>query len=503
MPHTSPFPSVEDPNTDLYTLIFEGLTEEELGRVAIHEVNTGDEVTYAELKQRVDAVAGELAARGIGPGDTVTLQIPNSIHFAAATLGIQRAGAVASPVGILMNQKDVDHAIGIGKSKLYIGLTDVEGIEQIWLSELPSIYRKNLPAPDITLDPDAIACMPFSSGTTGLPKGVDMPHRSLVMNCLQVASAFEYNGAGAPLRALSALPFSHIYGLVVLLFFNLSQRSTIFTMPKFDLEEFILAHGKYGIELSFIAPPMAVAIAKHPLAQADGFETTKFMMCGSGPLTAEISNAVYHRLGVKILQGYGLTETVVTHFSIMDKTDPGCIGFAAPNVTFKIVDPETLEEVPNGERGELVLQSPCLLRGYRDNPKATEETFDGEWFRTGDVAKLEEDGTVRIVDRYKELIKYKGYQVAPAELEQLLLTHESIDDCCVVGTDRGGLEVPIALIVRSKGSTITGEEIMDWVAQRVTPYKKIRDVYFVESLPKTAAGKNKRGEIKQAIAALR
>lgn len=502
MPHTSPFPSVEDPNKNLYSFIFDGLSEEQLGRIAMHEDNTGDEVTYAELKQRVDAVAGELASRGIGPGDVVTLQIPNSIHFAAVTLGIMRAGAVASPIGILLNQKDVSHAISVGKSKLFIGITDVEEIPQIWVSELPSIYRKNLPAPDITIDPDAVAAMPFSSGTTGLPKGVEMQHRALVMNCLQIKSGFEYNGAVTPMKVLSSLPFSHIYGLVVIVFFNLSQGCTIVTMPKFDLEQFILGHGKHGIELSFIAPPMAVAMAKHPLARADGFDTTKFMMCGSGPLTAEISNAVRHRLGVKILQGYGLTETVVTHLSVLDKTDPGCIGFGAPNVVFKIVDPETLEEVPDGERGELILQSPCLMLSYKDNEKATNETLVDGWLRTGDVAILEEDGSVRIVDRYKELIKYKGYQVAPAELEQLMLTHPEIDDVCVIGAHRDGQEVPIALVVHAKGSQITDEDIMNWVAERVTPYKKIRGVYFVESLPKTAAGKNKRGEIRETVKAL-
>lgn len=499
MPHTSPFPAVEDPNKDLYSFIFDDLSEEELARVAMHEVNTGDEVTYAELKQRVDAVAGELASRGIGPGDVVTIQIPNSIHFAAAMLGTIRAGAIGSPIGVLLNEKDVAHAIGVGKSKLYIGLTDVEGIEQIWLSELPSIYRKNQPAPDITIDPDEVAALPFSSGTTGLPKGVEMQHRALVMNCLQAKSAIEYNGLSGGVRALSPLPFSHIYGLVVLLFHNLSQKSSIYTMPKFDLEEFILSHGKYDIELTFIAPPMAVALAKHPLARPDDFTASKIMVCGSGPLTAEISNAVSHRLGTTILQGYGLTETVVTHLSIKDKTDPGCIGYAVANSRFKIVDPETLEEVPDGERGELWVDSACLMRGYKDNPEATAETLVDGWLRTGDVAQLEEDGTVRIVDRYKELIKYKGYQVAPAELEQLMLTHPEIDDVCVVGSDRDGLEVPIALVVHSEGSKITGQEIMDWVAERVTPYKKIRDVFFVKSLPKTAAGKNKRGEIKAAV----
>lgn len=501
MPHVSPFPSVEDPNQDLYSHIFEDLTEEELQRDAIVEVTTDDKVTYAELKDRVDAVAGMLAERGIGPGDVVTIQIPNSINFAAVTLGVMRAGAVASPVGILLNQHDVEHAINIGKSKLYIGLTDMESVPQIWPAELPSIYGKGLPAPDITIDPDSIAAMPFSSGTTGLPKGVELPHRALVMNCVQCESAFNYLGVEAGGKVLSPLPFSHIYGLVVLLFFQLSRRSTIHTMPKFDLEQFILSHGKYNIDLTFIAPPMAVVLAKHPMVKPEDFEASKFMLSGSAPLGPDLANSVEQRLGTTLLQGFGMTETVVTHLSIPGKTPPGSVGVAVPSCEFKIVDPQSHEEVPQGDQGELWVKSPCIMRGYKDNKEATDSTLPGGgWLRTGDAAVIDEAGNVTIVDRYKELIKYKGYQVSPVELESLLLGHQEIADTCVVGVDRDGLEIPFALIIKAEGSELTSEDVISWVAQQVAPYKKIRGVEFVTELPKTAAGKNRRGEIRKMAA---
>lgn len=503
MPYASPFPPVEDPNQNLYTYIFDNLTEEELQRDAIVEVTTDDKVTYAELKDRADAVAGELAARGIGPGDVVTIQIPNSINFAAVTLGVMRAGAVASPVGILMHQHDVEHAINIGKSKLYIGLTDMESIPQIWPAELPSVYKKGLPAPDIAVDPDSIAAMPFSSGTTGLPKGVELPHRALVMNCVQCDALFDHLGLEQADKVLSPLPFSHIYGLVVLLFFQLSRGSTIHTMPKFDLEQFILSHGKYQIEFTFIAPPMAVVLAKHPMVKPEDFKASKYMLSGSAPLGAELASAVEERLGTTLLQGFGMTEVVVTHLSIPGKTPPGSVGVSIPNCEFKIVDPANLDEVAQGDQGELWVKTPCMMRGYKDNKEATDETLVGDgWLRTGDAAVVDEDGNVTIVDRYKELIKYKGYQVSPVELESLLLGHPEIADVCVVGADRDGVEIPFALVIKAEGSELTEQDIMDWVARQVTPYKKVRGVEFVTELPKTAAGKNKRGDIRKMAAEL-
>ncbi|SDL88601.1 Acyl-CoA synthetase (AMP-forming)/AMP-acid ligase II [Corynebacterium mycetoides] len=498
MAYTSPFAAIDIPEVDLFTHIFGDLTEEEGSLPALTELTTEMTVSYRGLREMAESVAGALAERGIGKGDVVALQIPNSINYVVALLGILRAGAIVSPLGVLMNSSDVNKLIKLSGASYYIGLTDIEGMDQMWSYEIPAVAAGGHTPPDVEVSADDIMAIPFSSGTTGLPKGVMLSHRNIVSNIEQVNHLLVENGVTERTNFLSPLPFSHIYGLTVLLLSQLKKRHHIFTMPKFDLQTFIDAHPKHQIGFTFIAPPMAVALAKNPTVKAENFEAAKIMLSGAAPLDFDTASTVASKLGVKIIQGYGMTETSpVTHFGIHGRSDPGSIGFAAPNTEFKIMDLETDTEVTDGEMGELLVRGPQVMMGYLNNKEATDEVLIGDgWLRTGDVARVNEEGVTYIVDRAKEVIKYKGYQVAPAELEALLLTHPDIVDSGVVGVVRDGLEIPRAFVVREEGSTLTAEELMEWVAERVTPYKKVRAVEFVDEIPKNPTGKIERKKLR-------
>ncbi|MCT1452690.1 AMP-binding protein [Corynebacterium sp. p3-SID1145] len=495
--YSSPYPDLELFPGAVYEQIFEGLTAEEAGLTAVTELTTGATSTYGELQRRADAVAGYLAERGIGPGSVVSLQIPNSINFAVALFGIFRAGATVNPIGVLMNTDDVEKISGMAGADLFIGLTDTGNVDHVGESELEGIVDKRLPAPDVDVDGTTLASVPFSSGTTGMPKGVMLTHSNLTSNVLQARYMLERNGMAQNSATLSPLPFSHIYGMTALLLTPLLLRSNVHTMPKFDLETFLRAHGEHRIELTFIAPPMAVALAKHPAVDPAAFAANKLMFSGAAPLDEEIARAVERRLGTDCIQGYGMTETSpAVNIGIKGDTNPGSIGFPVPNTECRVVDIETLQDVPQGETGELLVRGPQVMQGYLNNQEATDETFVDGWLRTGDVARVDEGGHFYIVDRAKEVIKYKGYQVAPAELEALLLTHDAIADAGVVGVERDGLEIPRAFVVLQQGAELTADELMAWVAERVTPYKKVRAVTFLNEIPKNPTGKILRKDLR-------
>lgn len=497
MIHSSPFPDIDLPEGSVYDVMFDGLSEEDAHRPAITELTTGNTVTYGELKEKADAVAGELAERGIGPGHTVSLQIPNSIDFAAALLGIFRAGATVNPIGVLMTAEDVQKIADMAGADLFIGISDVGHGNHIWREDLAKIYAKQLTPPNIEVDPDSIAAVPFSSGTTGLPKGVLLSHRNLTANMAQTRVPMRANNVFPFTKSMAPLPFAHIYGMATVLLLPLWERWHIHTMPKFDLEVFLRAHCEHQLEFTYVAPPMAVALAKHPLVDPALFKSSRVILSGAAPLDTETARAVERRLGVDVIQGFGMTEaSPVTHTTIIGKVDPGAIGLALPNTEFRVVDIETLEDLPQGETGEMLIRGPQVMQGYLNNEEATRETLVDGWLRTGDVARIDENGHTFIVDRAKEVIKYKGYQVPPAELEALLLTHDAIADAGVVGVDKDGLEIPRAFIVLQKGAELTEQEVIDWVAERVTPYKKVRAVEFIDEIPKNPSGKILRKDLR-------
>ncbi len=529
----SPHAPVEIPDLTVYDLLFGSLTEEDAARSALIQGETGRAVTYGALRQNVDLFAGALAARGIGPGSVVALQAPNVPEFVTAFHGILRSGATATTVNSLYTASEVARQLQAAGATMMVTVSAlaqnaVAGAEEAGLGRdsiivldedgihpsLLTLLGEGRQAPAVDIDPaEHVAVLPYSSGTTGVPKGVMLTHRNLVANVLQLAPLLPL-GPGVPSQAV--LPFFHIYGLTVLMNLGLARRSEIVTMAKFDLAEFLRIIEQQKIQISFIAPPIAVALSKHPLV--DDFDTSSlvFVVSGAAPLDENTASAVSTRLGCELRQGFGMTELApVSHFAPYgsEQYPLGSVGAPVPNAEARVVDVTTGEDVPlpsegASEPGELWCRGPMVMKGYLNNPEATEAslTEDG-WLRTGDIVTYDAGGWFTVVDRLKELIKYKGYQVAPAELEALLLEHEDIADAAVVGVpDEEGGEAPKAFVVvrRDAGgqpAELSAEGVISYVASRVAPHKKVRHVEFIDEVPKSRTGKILRRELKVQPAA--
>jgi acyl-CoA synthetase (AMP-forming)/AMP-acid ligase II len=355
-----------------------------------------------------------------------------------------------------------------------------------------------------------VAVLPYSSGTTGRPKGVMLSHRNLVAN---VQQSIPQLGMQPDDRILAVLPFFHIYGMTVLLNLALACRASLVTMPRFDLAEFLRIIQDFRCSYVFIAPPIAVALAKHPLVDEFDLSSVHTIFSGAAPLDATLGRAVEERLDCRLRQGYGMTELSPVSHAIAFQAEGASldsVGTSLPNMRCRIVDPETGVEVAypaagsdeESAPGELLCAGPNVMLGYLGNEEATRATLEDDGFlHTGDIATVRGDGTVRIIERLKELIKYHGYQVAPAELEALLLGHPAIADAAVIGVlDDEGQEVPKAFIVLQAGQDVTSEALMAWVAERVAPHKKIRRVEVVDVIPKSTSGKILRKDLRAAEA---
>jgi acyl-CoA synthetase (AMP-forming)/AMP-acid ligase II len=272
---------------------------------------------------------------------------------------------------------------------------------------------------------------------------------------------------------------------------GITRRATVVTLPRFDLEQFLRVIAEYRVQRVLVVPPILLTLAKDPVVDASDLSSIELICSGAAPLDAELGRAVARRLGCRVVQGYGMTEmSPVSHY-VPDGVDMdvATVGPLVPNMEAMVVDPATGAELPPGERGELWCRGPQIMRGYLNNPTATRNCLDEEgWLRTGDIVEVDEDGWFMVVDRLKELIKYKGYQVAPAELEALLVGHPQIADAAVIGVpDEDAGEVPKGFIVAS--GDVTPDEVTAWVAERVSPYKRLRAVEIVDEIPKSASGK--------------
>lgn len=524
----SPHAPVTIPEVSIYDLLFGAMTDVDAERIALIQGETGREISYGGLKQQVDLFAGALAARGVGAGDVVALQAPNTPEFVIAFHGILRSGATATTVNSMYTAEEVTRQLGASEASMMVTVsalaeTAVKGAEDAGIApeqivvidddgahpSLAGLLSESHPAPEVTIDPgEHIAVLAFSSGTTGAPKGAMLTHRNLVANTCQIHDLLPVD-PGAPIQAV--LPMFHIYGLTVLMHLGLYRRAAVVTMAKFDLEEFLRIIQDHRIRVSFVAPPIAVALAKHPLVDRYRTDSLISILCGAAPLDEATAQAVSDRLGCEVTQGFGMTElSPVSHLAPYGQPayPRGSIGSAIPNVESKLVDPASGADIEIGSEGEspageLWVRGPMVMKGYLNNPQATGDTIvDGGWLRTGDIATYHSGGWFTIVDRLKELIKYKGYQVAPAELEALLLEHEKIADAAVVATlAEDGNEVPKAFVVvqsDSSGSAVelSAEEVKDYVASRVAGFKKVREVEFIDEIPKSRTGKILRRELK-------
>jgi 4-coumarate--CoA ligase len=291
---------------------------------------------------------------------------------------------------------------------------------------------------------------------------------------------------------IAVLPFFHIYGMEVLMNLGLAVGATIVTMPRFDLEQFLSLHETHRVTRSYVAPPIVLALAKHPAV--DGFDLSSLiqMTSGAAPLSAELALEASERIGCEIVQGYGLTETSpVTHATPLGHFKPGTVGPALPSTEVMIVDPESGERLGIDRDGEVWIRGPQVMKGYLDKPEATAATIDPDgWLHTGDIGHVDADGHLSVVDRLKELIKYKGFQVPPAELEAVLLGHPAVADAAVVGRpDEEAGEVPVAFVVLKPGEEASPAGLAAFVAGRVAHYKRLAGVVLLDEIPKSASGK--------------
>jgi acyl-CoA synthetase (AMP-forming)/AMP-acid ligase II len=477
--YRSPEPDIEIPDLAMPEYVLGGAAERG-DHPAFIDGATGEVVTYAELASKVDAVAATLQSHGIRKGDVVALVGPNSAEWGIVYHGILRAGGVVTPMNPLLTQEEMGRQEENSGSKMLID--DPAGFV--------SGVQPGAKPDEIEIDPDELAVLPYSSGTTGLMKGVMLTHRNLVANIEQAHNSMPLTEEDT---LVGLLPFFHIYGQTVVLNMGLAKGSTVIVMQRFDCDLLMDLMEEHGVTWLHVAPPVILQLASHTNVEGRDFSKLKLIISGAAPLDAELAGRAEAKVGAPVRQGYGMTElSPVSHKSRLARvkeTPPGSVGALIPNTEARLVDPETEEDVAEGGEGEIWVRGPQVMKGYLNNPQATAETLleDG-WLRTGDIARIDENGFTYIVDRLKELIKYKGYQVPPAELEAVLVSHPKVRDAGVIGApmDDGG-EVPKAFVVAEDG--VDADELIAYVAKHVAPYKKVREIEFVDEIPKSASGK--------------
>ena len=515
MIYTSPHPDVDIPDQALPSFVMEEFGDR-ADQPALIDGPSGRTLTYGELSQAIVQCAAGLHHRGLRKGDVFAIYSPNLPEYAIAFYGTAMAGGTVTTLNPLYTPDEAAHQLEDAGAKFLLTVppflekaqqaADAAGIEEVFVfgeaegaTPFGALLQHRHDPPDVFIEPDEdLVALPYSSGTTGLPKGVMLSHRNIVAN---ISQCVPIEGIEEGEVTVGILPFYHIYGMTVILSMALRQGATIVTMPKFEMEDFCQLVEKHGVESGYLVPPIILGLAKQPVVDEYDLSSLDYITSGAAPLGKEVAEACADRLDCIVKQGYGMTESSpVTHLTARDDEDirVDSVGHVVPNTEFRIVDVDGSTDVEPGKRGELWVRGPQVMKGYHNRPGATDATVDAEgWLHTGDVAKVDEEQRVYIVDRVKELIKYKGYQVAPAELESVLLAHDDIVDAAVIPSpDEEAGEVPKAFCVRSpQARDLTPEAVMAYVAEQVAPYKKVRRLEFVAEIPKTASGKILRREL--------
>jgi acyl-CoA synthetase (AMP-forming)/AMP-acid ligase II len=502
--HRSPLPDVAIPDVMLPELVLRRAADLP-DKPALIDGPSGRTLTYGELDRMVRGLAGGLVERGFARGDAFAILAPNLPEYAVVFHGVAYAGGVVTTINPTYTDREVRHQLEDARPRFLVTVepfletaqaaaagTSVEAIFVIGSCEgaapVTELFGPALDEP-VTVSPDTPVALPYSSGTTGLSKGVILTHRNLVANIVQTLVPLDLREDE---RIIAVLPFFHIYGMQVIMNATLTAGATVVTMPRFDLAEFLRLHQEHDITRAFVAPPIAVALAKHPIVDDYDLSDLEQVFSGAAPLSAELAIETGARLDCEVVQGYGMTElSPVSHLTPKGQYKPGSVGVTAPNTETTIVDPESGTSLGVGEDGEVWVRGPQVMAGYLNNPEATASTIDADgWLHTGDIGHVDEDGHLYIVDRLKELIKYKAWQVAPAELEAVLLTHPAVADAAVVGEpDEEAGEIPAGFVVLKADADATDVEILAYVAGQVAGYKQLRKLTFIEAVPKSPSGK--------------
>ncbi|EXJ89381.1 hypothetical protein A1O3_02448 [Capronia epimyces CBS 606.96] len=532
MPTKSPYPDIHIPNVDLWGLMFEQPREFADSQVIYRSVDFSRQYTWADVKEAATAFGSGL--RNLWDwqkGDVLNIYAPNDVDFAAVVYGVFYAGGVVSPANPGYSVDELAFQLTNSGSKAIVTTID------FLATALKAAKRSNIPEDRVILlgtgrdpahrikhwtdirktsgssrylrrklDPDNdLAFLVYSSGTTGLPKGVMLTHRNVIADVLMIHGAVGKWYSSGKDKILGVLPFFHIYGLTGLVHQPLHRGIELVVMPAFNLEIFLKAIQEHKITFIYVAPPVIVRLARDKVVDQYDLSTVRMITSGAAPLTRELVDAVYKRLNIKINQAYGLSETSpMTHTQPWDEwySSVGSVGKMFPSMTAKYISPDG-DEVGPGETGELYLSGPNVFKGYWKNEVATKEalTPDG-YFKTGDVGFQDKHHNFYITDRVKELIKFKGFQVAPAELEGKLMDHPGINDVAVIGVydEQQHTEVPRAYVVAAPGkaSEKDAAEIVSWVAGKMANHKRLRGgVRFIDEIPKSAAGKILRRVLKE------
>jgi acyl-CoA synthetase (AMP-forming)/AMP-acid ligase II len=501
----SPHPDVHIPNIALTPYVLDG-AERWRDRVAIVEAASGRSYTYGQIADGVRSLSAGLHEKGFKKGDVLAILSPNVPEYPIAFHGVAAAGGVNTTLNPTYTADEIAFQLNDSRARLLLTIpplvekakeaaarSKVEEIIVFGEAEGAVSFASLMShgqAPRVDIDPaEDLVALPYSSGTTGFSKGVMLTHRNLVANLVQIAACLQVT---ADEKLLAFLPFFHIYGMTVIMNQGLRQGTTLVTMPRFELEPCLKAVQDFKVTRFFLVPPIVVLLAKSPVVDNYDLSSVTRAFSGAAPLDAETAEAVSRRIGCRLSQGYGLTETSPVSHIVPDsvvKPVPGSVGNLVPNTECKIVDVATGKELGRNQDGEIWMRGPQVMKGYLNNPEATRSSIDDDgFFHSGDIGHIDDHDEFFIVDRLKELIKYKGFQVAPAELEALLLTHPKVADVAVIGVvDEEGGEAPKAFIVSKE--PVSAEEIMEFVASRVAPHKKVRRVEFVDQIPKSATGK--------------
>ncbi|XP_045807058.1 4-coumarate--CoA ligase 1-like [Trifolium pratense] len=532
----------------LHSYCFENLSQ--FGsRPCLINAPTGKVYTYDDVEVTSRKVASGLNRLGIQQGDVIMILLPNSPEFVFSFLAASYLGAIATAANPFFMAAEIGKQAKASKAKLIITQAcyyhkvkeillslDNKKNKLVLIDSLPPSTttssdddddddhvhfstlidagdeKEELPPEDVKINPDDVVALPYSSGTTGLPKGVMLTHKGLVSSIAQQVDGENPNlYYSSEDVILCVLPLFHIYSLNSVLLCGLRAKATILLMPKFDINAFLSLVNKHGVTVAPVVPPIVLAIAKSPDLNKYDLSSIRILKSGGAPLGKELEHTVRTKFPKAILgQGYGMTEAgpVLTMSLAFAKeavtVKPGACGTVVRNAEMKIVDPETGNSLPRNQSGEICIRGDQIMKGYLNDVEATERTIDKEgWLHTGDIGYIDDDDELFIVDRLKELIKYKGFQVAPAELEALLLSHPKISDAAVVPMkDEAAGEVPVAFVVRSNGHTdLTEDEIKQFISKQVVFYKRINRVFFIDAIPKSPSGKILRKDLRAKLAA--
>ncbi|KAL6501019.1 4-coumarate--CoA ligase 3 [Orobanche hederae] len=543
----------------LHTYCFQNLSQYP-DRMCLLVGGTGKSYSFSETYLICRRVAAGLSGLGIKKGDVVMALLQNCAEFVFTFMAASMIGAVTTTANPFCTAKEIFKQFNAANAKLIITqsqyvdklrdsgdnsvvfgvdftVVTIDGPPEGCLHFLVLSEANENEAPAVEIDPDDAVALPFSSGTTGLPKGVILTHRSLITSIAQQVDGDNPNLFLKPDDlVLCVLPLFHIYSLNSVLLCSLRAGAGVLLMQKFDIGSLLELIQRHRVSVAAVVPPLVLALAKNPMVDNFDLSSIRMVLSGAAPLGKELEAALLSRLPQAVFgQGYGMTEAgpVLSMSPSFARhplpTKSGSCGNVVRNAELKVVEPESGCSLPRNQSGEICIRGPQIMKGYLNDDEATARTVDVDgWLHTGDIGYVDDDDDVFIVDRVKELIKFKGFQVPPAELEALLISHPNIADAAVVPLylgrsfsklklietylrssmsqerqiDEAAGEVPVAFVVRSNGSELTEEVVKDFISKQVVFYKRLHKVYFIHAIPKSPAGKILRKDLRAKLAPL-